>query len=107
MYITVEWLTELVVRAVLHELASRGICVHTTVAQTKSSEAEVGSVDQHQVCREVDFIGYKTPVLTEDRLRTVEPETTHIIVPDGTYCTLGAKELMRKRAITLKLKNPL
>jgi ethanolamine utilization cobalamin adenosyltransferase len=54
----------------------------------------------------MDFSGYRTPVLTERLVRAAAPSVTEIVVPAGTYCTEGARDMLEKRKLTLTFKNP-
>ena len=101
MQFTIERLIELITRAVVEQLARRGVEVSGALPG-----APALPVEPTTTWRELDFTGYKTPVLTEPRIRAVEPGVSEIRVPGGTVCTAGARQLMRARKITLRFKNP-
>jgi hypothetical protein len=99
--ITIERLVELITREVVEQLAQRGVDISGALPGTPALPVEPTTT-----YKESDFTGYKTPVLTEFRVRSVEPGVSEIRVPGGTVCTAGAKQLMRMRKITLRSKNP-
>jgi hypothetical protein len=55
---------------------------------------------------EIDFSEYRTPVLAERQVRAVAGGIAEIVVPPGTICTEGARDLMQRRKIALIIKNP-
>jgi hypothetical protein len=91
-----EQLVEIIVRQVLAELAKRGAEVALPAAAGAGAPPaiEEGSVA-------LDMTGYRTPVLTVDRLRTVDRTVREIIVPAGTVCTIGARDALRQRRVKL------
>jgi hypothetical protein len=101
MQITYDHLVEMVVRAVVDELTRRGVEItggpHSGAFSRESRPAR--SV-------EIDFSDYKTPILAERQVRAAARGIAEIVVPAGTICTEGARELMQKRKITLKVKSP-
>lgn len=101
MQVITEKLVEAIVHAVIEELRRRGVEVTGSVpAGNQVLEARAAT------SLEVDFSEYKTPVLTERQVRGVGPGIAEIVVPAGTVCTEGAKELMQKKKLTLKTKSP-
>lgn len=96
-----EQLVEAIVRAVIAELRRRGVEVG---GSTPASGPVRGKKEATSM--EIDFSEYKTPVLTERQVRGVEPGVVEIIVPAGTLCTEGARDLMQRRKLTLKTKSP-
>ena len=101
MQVISEQLVAAIVRAVLVELSRRGVEV------SGSLPAGGPLLEQRTPARvEIDFSEYKTPVLTERQVRSVGPGIVEIIVPAGTHCTTGAKDLMQKRKLTLKTTSP-
>ena len=101
MKVVSEQLVEAIVRAVLDELRRRGVEI-----------SGPGTVDmrlrdrQGATSVEIDFSEYKTPVLTERHVRGLIPDIAEIVVPAGTFCTAGAKDLLQKRKLTLRTKSP-
>jgi hypothetical protein len=99
--ISYDQLVEAVVRAVMAELSRRGVDV--TGVPTGGT---LRGVSRNAASVEMDFSEYKTPVLAERQVRAVVRGTAEIVVPPGTICTEGAKDLMQKRKIALKVKSP-
>lgn len=101
MHVISEQLVEAIVRAVIAELTRRGVEISGSMpARSPMREhREATSV-------EIDFSEYKTPVLTERQVRGVSRGIAEIIVPAGTLCTEGARDLLQKRKLTLKTKSP-
>ena len=50
---------------------------------------------------ELDFEGYKTPVLNEHRVRGAGPHIREIVVPARTIVTAGARDLIEQRRLKL------
>ncbi len=96
-----EQLVEAIVRAVIAELRRRGV-------EISGSMPARGPAREHReaTSAEIDFSEYKTPVLTERQVRGVDPWIVEIIVPAGTLCTEGARDLLQKRKLMLKTKSP-
>ena len=96
-----EQLVEAIVRAVIAELRKRGV-------EVAGSSPAVGTPRGQQPATsvEIDFSEYRTPVLTERLVRGLGPGVVQIVVPAGTHCTTGAKDLMQKKKLTLKIKSP-
>ena len=96
-----EQLVEAIVRAVIAELRRRGV-------EISGSMPASGPVREHReaTSMEIDFSEYKTPVLTERQVRGVGPGIVEIIVPAGTLCTEGARDLVQKRKLTLTTRSP-
>ena len=96
MEIPVDRLVEIIVREVLAELARRGVVPSVrTAAQVAPPPAGEGP------SLAIDMTGYRTPVLTESRVRAVGRHIREIIVPAGTICTIGARDLMQQRRMKL------
>ena len=96
MEIPLERLVAIIVREVLAELSRRGVAVGSPSARGARTPAPDpgGSVT-------IDMTGYRTPVLTEHRVRAVDRQCREIRVPAGTICTIGARDLMQQRRIQL------
>jgi hypothetical protein len=103
-----EKLVESIVREVIAELRRRGVDVpgpSAATAPARGTEAVATRVVPGARL-EMDFSGYRTPVLTERLVRAAAPSVTEIVVPAGTYCTEGARDMLEKRKLTLTFKNP-
>jgi hypothetical protein len=92
--IPIDTLVEIVVRRVLAELAERGIGVGTAAGQNPPAPANAARVT-------IDMTGYRTPVLTEERVRSLDPRVREILVPPGTVCTIGARDMMQRKKIKM------
>ncbi|HEX9006728.1 MAG TPA: hypothetical protein VF889_05510 [Bacteroidota bacterium] len=102
-----EKLIELIVREVVAELARRGVAVSlpgpgngqaVPAGGTGHAPAPVAACPRRL---EIDFTDYKTPVLTEHHVRSAGRDVREIIVPAGTVCTIGARDLLQQRHLTL------
>lgn len=94
MEIPIDKLVEIVVRQVLAELARRGIGVGSATGAAPAKAADSVRVT-------IDMTGYRTPVLTEDRVRSLDPRVREILVPHGTVCTIGARDAMQRKKIKM------
>jgi hypothetical protein len=94
--ISIEKLVQIIVREVLSELAKRGVAVGIPpagggTAPVRDPASRVS----------IDMTGYRTPVLTENRVRSLERHVREITVPPGTVCTIGARDVLQQRRIKL------
>jgi hypothetical protein len=96
-------LVAIIVRKVLDELAKRGVSVTGNVPGP-SSAAKSALHPENRM--EVDMTGYKTPVLTENRVRGAGPHIREIAVPAGTIVTAGARDLLQQRGLKLTFISP-
>jgi len=92
--IPIDKLVELIVRQVLAELAKRGIHAGNSPEQRPAASADHARVT-------IDMTGYRTPVLTEDRVRSLDPRVREILVPPATVCTIGARDALQRRKIKM------
>ena len=94
--ISIDMLVQIIVREVLAELAKRGIFPGKTAGEGRAVTAPLtpGVVP-------IDMTGYRTPVLTEQRVRSLGPHVREISVPAGTVCTGGAREALQQRKMKL------
>ena len=79
MQLSMEQLVEIVVKEVLAELARRGMVPGLRTVESPGTQA-AGSPSRVIV----DMTGYRTPVLTENRVRAVERHVSELVVPAGT-----------------------
>ncbi len=96
MEISIEKLVQIIVREVLAELAKRGVTVGIPPAGGGTSPAR-----DPAACVSIDMTGYRTPVLTESRVRSLGMHVGEITVPAGTICTIGARDALQQRRIKL------
>jgi hypothetical protein len=92
--IPIDKLVEIIVRQVLAELAKQGIRVGGSPGRQSPAGADPARVT-------IDMTGYRTPVLTEDRVRSLDPRVREILVPPGTVCTIGARDTLQRRKIKM------
>ena len=100
MQIDIEKLIEIIVREVIAEL-SKGkgdLIIADAVKGTNVASAPVQQEKQKAV---IKLDGYKTPVLTEHHLKSVGATIKEIEVPRGTVLTPGARDIIKKRKLTL------
>jgi hypothetical protein len=124
--ISIEQLVASIVREVVSELVRRGITVtggahlapaavgtagthsapapattgrgtHAQTVTTTPLSAAAGTV-------EIDMSGYRTPILTEDYLTRLAPMVSTLIVPCSTVLTPGARDLIRKKKLSIVRK---
>lgn len=96
MQVTSEELVETIVRAVIAELVKRGV----DITPSAKGPGPVFTPRLHRSMT-IDFSEYRTPVLTEMHVRAVKAPVTEIIIPTGTICTMGAKDLIQQRRLKL------
>jgi hypothetical protein len=96
MQISIERLVEIIVKEVLAELTKLGVAL----GPRETGRLQTPVVYQGSTV-EIDMTGYRTPVLTENRVRTLERHVRQIVVPAGTICTIGARDVMKERKMKL------
>lgn len=99
MEVTIEKLIELIVKEVAAELSKRGIAV--IPAPEKGASLGV-HVSQRHLREITDLKNYKTPVLTENHLASLEPSVREIVLPKGTVLTPGARDIVLKRKLIIR-----
>ncbi len=97
MDVNIERIVEMVTREVLRQLGNPGAPI-----------IEAGSASAAQpltgVAR-IDMSKYKTPLITERDMLTLHELTREILVPQGTILTPRARDLIRKKNITILYEN--
>ena len=97
---SIEELVNKVVAEVLAELSRRGAKVDFGPSQKNPLRpASPPNASVHVV----DMSGFRSPVLLERHLLSVTPEVKEITVPAGTVITPGAKDVIRKKNLILKI----
>ena len=94
MNISVEHIIEMVTREVIRELKSLGFTVNG------SAQTEVVQGNIHPPL-ELDMSAYKTPLLSEERLKRIHPQVRVIIIPANTIFTPGARDWIRKNRLKI------
>lgn len=98
MKINAERLIELIVKRVIEELSNRGV-------QVEFSEGTPGNgTGKSRGPKVIDMTGYKTPILTEHHVRSLDMQVVEIEVPANTVVTPGAKDIIRQRKLTVRRK---
>jgi hypothetical protein len=124
--ISIEQLVASIVREVVSELVRRGITVtggaphapgtigtgrsHDVPAPTTAGRgspaqaAPTAALSPNAGTMEIDMSGYRTPILTEDYLIRLAPSVSTLIVPCSTVLTPGARDLIRKKKLSIVRK---
>ena len=103
MEIKIEKLIEIIVREVISELIRNGVSIDYSSELQKNTS--MNNNQNKKVCRELlDLKGYRTPVLTEDRILSLNAETVEIVIPTKTIITPGARDIIKKRKILISHK---
>jgi hypothetical protein len=99
MKLSVEELVNIVVAAVVAELAKRGIEVEFGPAKGKTvSPVSVPNASVHVI----NMAGYRSPVLLESHLQALPTDVKEIAVPERTVVTPGAREIIKRKNLILK-----
>lgn len=102
MKVDIEKIIEIIVREVITELTKLGVDIELSyVGNKKISSPNAILEDKREV---IDMSGYKTPVLTENHLISLDSNKVEIVVPKGTVLTPGARDIIRKRKLKLTNK---
>ena len=100
MEINIEKLIEIIVREVIKELLKHG-----ELTDFFTSEPRHGSsgrnVIKKNVSTVIDMSNYKTPLLTEEQIKCLDPGIAEITIPKGTIITPGARDIIKKRNLIL------
>ena len=100
MKIDINKLVELIIKEVVSELSKRGIEIEDEDLSSKISYSLTSSQGKGQSLI-INMNEYKTPVLTESRLESLDPGITEIVIPKGTVITPGAKDIIKKRNLII------
>ena len=95
MQISIEELVEIIVK----ELLAKGIVINST-----SVSKDIGRKSEEKKLIEIDMSGFKTPVLTENQLTSLESSIEEIIIPERTIITPGAREIIHKKKLKVIYK---
>ena len=99
MNLSIEELVKIVVAAVVDELARRGIKVEQGPVQGRTVPAAASPPTTVHV---VDMSGFRSPVLLENHLLSLQKDVKEIAVPERTVVTPGARELLKRKNLILK-----
>lgn len=99
MKLSTEELVNRVVAEVMAELARRGkkLDQGSPASHTPRPAPSPGPADHV-----IDMSGFKSPVLLESHLLSLGPDVKEVVVPTGTVVTPGAREILKKKNLTLK-----
>ncbi len=100
MRIEIEQLIEIIVREVIAELSKLGVTVVLS-SQGKVKPVPSGPCKESDSVKRVDMRAYRTPVLTEGQLASLDSNTVEIVIPKGTVITLVAREMIKKKNLTI------
>ena len=98
MKISLEDIVAMVVKEVIAELKRNDVEI---VTGNSSSTKNNISLPKEKTQHKMDFSKFKTPLVTEEQIRNLSSNIKEIIVPKGTLLTPNARDLIRKRNLTL------
>ncbi len=100
MEIKIEKLIEIIVREVITELSKLGEVIDFSTEETKTN-CSCTNTKQNKQRETIDLSNYKTPLLTENHLVSLDPAIVEIVVPKGTIISPGAKDIIKKHKLIL------
>ena len=92
MKINIENLIEIVIKEVIAELTKIGVDIDFSIQGKRNNDYIFNNKKQN-----IDMSNYKTPILTENILESINPEVNEIVIPKGTIFTPGAWDVLKKR----------
>ena len=95
----IEKLIEIIVREVISELSKLNLI--DLNSGIKNSTCSCNNIIKKVQSKMIDMSNYKTPILTENHLLTLDPTISEIIVPKGTIITPGARDIIKKQKLVL------
>jgi hypothetical protein len=98
--INIEKLIEIIVREVITELLRLGEVIDPSSKGLKTN-CPCTSINKNKQRAVIDLSNYKTPLLTENHLATLDPAIVEIVVPKGTIISPGAKDIIKKRNLII------
>ncbi len=98
MKISLEDIVAMVVKEVIAELSRKGVEIE--IGNSSVSQSIV-SLQKEKVQHKMDLSKFKTPLVTEEQVLNLGSSIKEIIVPKGTLLTPNARDLIRKRKLTL------
>ena len=100
MEIKIEKLIEIIVREVITELSKLGEVIDFSTEEIKTN-CSCTNIKQNKQRETIDLSNYKTPLLTENHLVSLDPAIVEIVVPKGTIISPGAKDIIKKHKLIL------
>ena len=101
--ISLEELIVLVIKELLKELKKRGVRVDLSDLNKSKSDSKFNEVNNKQI--KIDFDGFKTPLVTEERIMNLNREIREIVVPEKTIFTPSSLDLIKNRNIKILKQN--
>ncbi|MEN8121895.1 MAG: hypothetical protein ABFS35_16210 [Bacteroidota bacterium] len=98
MEISLEKIIEIVTKEVVRELISKGVKIEQSDNIGNSAIAKNDSL-------EVDMSGFKTPLLSENNLITIDENIRKLIVPEKTIITPGARHIIKQKNLSIIYKS--
>ena len=98
MNVHIDTLIAIVVREVAAELQRRGIAVD---GLSPDAHAHASGVSAPATRLVLDLSMYKTPVLTERHLLSLDESIGEIGIPKGTVITPGARDIIKRRSLSV------
>ncbi len=102
MEVSLERLIEAVIREIVAELSKRGVTLASNPENRGSTDFPAS---QKRLTEIIDLKSYKSPVLTENHLASLELGVREIVLPRGTVITPGAREIISKRKLIIRSEN--
>lgn len=96
MEIKIEDLVRLIVKEVIAELSKNGIVVNLNSSEKILSHSPAS---QQEFCETINMKNYKSPVLTENHINSLNANVREIIIPKRTVITPGARDAIAKRRL--------
>lgn len=97
MEISIEKLIEIIVGEVVTGLQKHGVEINSSLKQNELIKTSL-FVSKTKI---IDMSNYKTPLLTENSLLTLEQNICEIIVPLRTLITPGARNIIKKKKLII------
>ena len=98
MKISLEDIIAMVVKEVIAELSKKGIEVEVG---NSSFTQNTPLLQKEKTQQKLNLSKFKTPLVTEEEILNLNSSIKEIVVPKGTQITPNARDLIRKRKLTL------
>lgn len=101
MTVDIQKLIQMITAEVISQLSRMGVQITSLPG---NETAPVVTNQNNNKSKIIDMNGYRTPVLTENQVEVLESDLSEIIIPKGTVITPGAKDLIKKRNLSVNYK---
>lgn len=101
MNISLEELTILILRELILELKRKGIKIDLA----SNNFANKNTDKPNAQISDLKFDGFKTPLVTEERILNLNKEVNEIVVPSNTIFTPSSMDLIKKKKIKITKQN--